>query len=436
MRLFRVISFLVILGVAIAGCNQVDNPVLTNDPSPAVVLAPSATSSVSLAGYLVQFDGRSYDGSQTTFSYTVSGVDPPHALSNFFLEVPDCAPDPNAFDPSGPALNVNPHNGIYGAMWTIGLGMNESRSYSMTFPGDVPLGIIRSHVKAGTTVDIGTIAGPCAGFVISGAVYVDADSSGTRSAAELGIDNVTVRLVDAAGDIESMPTDSNGDYIFVGLDGTYTVRVDAATPEIDFNEELANSFDPTGLTSFEVTVGPDSPYNNFGYHPRQDEIIAELEAGTLPTDGENAKYWTKQVRGKGNVDYSAMQVSDFITEIQGLFLVYPFQFTPGNESAEVMDILSIRSKDDLELLKRELLTAEFNHVSGKGLGDPALQAALLKWVEALVVEAGSSLAGTSSTLKQGDAPAAAAGNHAGVRDALNMLLLLNGATGGGSGGGG
>ena len=115
------------------------------------------------------------------------------------------------------------------------------------------------------------------------------------------------------------------------------------------------------------------------------------------------------------------------------FLPDPFQFTPGNEFAEVADILRIRSKDPLQELIRELLVAEFNHVSGKGI-DPDLQTVLLKWAEAVVVEAGGF--GPSGASKGNGLRAAAAAGEEGVKDALRILLLLNGATGGGSGGGG
>ena len=441
MRSIRLISTFTVLVLAFFGCGQHDDPMQTDFSAipdaveQSTVAAPSVYPSVVLSGYLVEFNGSVFSEGQTTFSYTVTGVSASHALSNFFLELPGCAPEASAFDPGGPTVNVSPLNNLFGATWNIALATDGSRSYSMTFPGHVPLGIIRAHVKTGQTLDIGVVPGPCGGFEISGAVYVDADSNGVRTAEELGIANVTVRLDDGNGNIESATTDAYGGYLFRKFDGTFTVRIDGATPEVDFNEGLAASFDPTGPTSLVVTVGPDSPNNNVGYHPQQEKIIFELETGALPTTGEPARYWIKQVRGKGGAEFSQTEVALFIAEIENLFLPDPFQFTAGNEFDEAIDVLRINSKDPLQELNRELLVAEFNHVSGKGI-EPELQSVLLKWVEAVIVEAGGAGSSAAAASGKGGLQTAPAGGGTGVWDALTILLLVNGATGGGSGGGG
>ena len=438
MHWIRLISILAMLGIAVLGCGQQNDPVSTSYSETLGAFEslpgenPSFGTSVVLGGYLVQFDGRVFSGGQTTFSYTVSGVSAIHALSNFFLEIPGCAPEAIAFSPGGPAVNVSPLNNMFGATWSISVAIDGSLSYSMTFLGEVPLGIIWSHVKAGQDIDLGIIRGPCSGFKISGRVYVDADSNGVRTPEELGITNVTVELDDGNGNVESATTDANGDYLFLRFDGTYTVSIDATTPEIDFNDNLTASFSPTGPTSASVTVGPDSPGHDFGYNPEQEKIILELETGVLPTDGESARFWKKEVRGKGKVEFSPTEVAQFIADIENLFLPDPFQFTAGNESDEAVAILSIKSKDPLEELTRELLVAEFNYVSGKGI-DPALQGVLLIWAEAVIVEA---WAATSAASVKGGLQAAGGGGDSDVTDALKMLRLMNGATGGGSGGGG
>ena len=441
MRYVYLVTLLAILGFAVAGCSQHDNPVVVDDPSPTSqrIATPSAPISTNLLGYLVRFDSRVFASGQTTFNYTVSGDgSAPHALSHFFMEIPDCAPTPNGFVPSGPSINVNNFTFIYGATWSNGLATNGTQSYSITYPGDVPLGIVRAHVKASTDVELGKIVGPCAGFVISGSVYVDADSNGVQTAEDLGIADVTVRLDDGNGDIQSATTDSDGNYSFVGLDGSYTVRVDAATPETDFNETLAATFVPSGLSSLAVTVGPDSPNNSFGYHPQQEKLIEDLETGALPTDGESAKYWVKQVRGKGKVDFDEGTVNGFILTIEELFLTgpgAPFEFLSADKTDDVLDILSSKSKDELEQLKTQLLVAEFNLVANLGLTDPALQAALLKWAEAVVVEASAAAPPALSRQTKGDDAPFLAGGSGDVGNALSILLLMNGATGGGGGGG-
>ena len=448
-----VILFCSILGLALAGCGDHHDPVLPDTPAGDHGLAPSAslvpngspspallTSSVILNGYLVEFDGRTVADGRTTFSYTVSGEGAEHALSHFFLEIPDCAPALDASDPPGATLGIEPHVGIYGIKWNLSLDTDGSRSYSITFPGDVPLGIIRTSVKASTLAALGTIPGPCAGFVISGTVYVDADANGTLSTAdESGIGHVTVTLADGDGDIEAMTTDANGYYVFVQTAGTYTVRIDGETAADDFNENLAVSFDPTGPTSLAVTVGPDSPGNDFGFDPRAEEIAYDIEQGALLTTGEPVKFWKKQLRAaisdsKGNVEFDAATMTQFVTEIQGLFLPDPFQFTPGSEFQEAMDILGTNSKEPLDILLRELLAAEFNEVSSKGLVEAsALQSVLLAWAESVVIAAS-----TTPPLTSPNAGRVLLGATIGDRvgDAIYLLIKLNGTTGGGSGGGG
>lgn len=441
------VSLVVILGVGFAGCSQQDHPVEVEYPQGNSSFAPrtldqiSVATSESINGYLVQFDGRVYADNRTTFSYTVTGSGAEHALSHFALELPECAPAVDSFNPAGALFGVNPATGIFGIKWEISLEANESRSYSITFPGDVPLGVIRATVKAGTVAETGEVAGPCGGFTISGTVYVDADSNGVMNGAdEAGIPDVTVSLVDGKGNVQESMTDVNGDYAFLKTPGTYTLRIDAATPAIDFNEELAESFDPTGPTTATVTVGPDSPENDFGFDPKAKQIIYEFEEGVLLTNGESAKFWTKQVRaamsgGKGSAEYDAATMAQFLTEIQDLFLPDPFQFTPGNEFQEAMDILSSNSKDPLERLLKELLAAEFNEVSGKGIIDASdLQNVLLAWAESLVAQASS---GATSALKYSEGPQLAPPlGGSTYEDAIVLLGWMNGSTGGGSGGGG
>ena len=254
-------------------------------------------------------------------------------------------------------------------------------------------------------------------------------------------------LADSDGNIQTSLTDINGEYAFLKIPGTYTVRIDTATAEDDFNEELATSFDPTGPTSKVVTVGPDAISNDFGFDPRTEEITYDIEMGILLTTGEPVKFWKKQIRaaisgGKGNTEFDALTMAQFITEIQGLFFPYPFQFTPGNEFQEALEILSIKSKDPYEQLLRELLAAEFNEVSGKGLvSAPELQSVMLSWAESVAIAASPEApqaAPLTAPLTSGNSDRTLLGSPIGDRvgDAVNFLSQMNGSTAGGSGGGG
>lgn len=438
-HLFAIVA---ILAIAVAGCGQTEDPVSVDNslPGPLFTLStpsgPAVVRSTVINGYVVQFNGRTFADNQTTFSYTVTGAGATHALSNFFLELPDCAPGLDSFSPSGGTIGVNPLTDLFGVKWDISLGTNDSRSYSITFPGNVPLGAIIASVKASDVSPIGGIAGPCAGFAVSGTVYTDADQSGNQNGSdEPGIPNVTVELVDGGGNVLTSTTDGNGDYAFIRVAGTYTVQIDTATADDDFNEVLGSNFDPTGPTSAVVAVGPDSPGNNFGYNPRAQQITFELDAGILLTTGEGPKYWIKQLHGGGKTDFSSSTMEAFLLQIDDLFLPGPFQFTEGNQIQEAINILKSQSKDPLDRLIKELLAAEFNEVSGKGLVDEAaLQSVLLAWVESLIAQSSSS--GTAAAAPRDGGILQRAISPSSVEDALGVLRGLNGgATGGGGSGG-
>ncbi len=215
------------------------------------------------------------------------------------------------------------------------------------------------------------------------------------------------------------------------------VRIEGSTAVDDFNEQLAASFDPTGPTSLVVTIGPDSEGNNFGFDPRTEETTYDIAQGLLLTTGESDKYWKRELRsaindGKGRSNFDLTTMTQFIMEIQEFNLPEPFQFTSGNEFQEAMDIISTTSKDPLPTLLKELLMAELNEVSGKGLVDvPGLQAVLLAWVESVYAEASSAIAPVSGFLPLGGGLI-----DDRVADAIDLLTQLNGSTGGGSGGGG
>ena len=304
---------------------------------------------------------------------------------------------------------------LSGSTASSGTGVNETRGA----PGDFEI--------------------MCTLYEISGAVYSDADQSGTRSPSEPGIADVTVTILDDYGTVLQMATtDASGAYSFLKYEGTYAVRIDAATAANDFNETLASSFNATGPTSRTVTLGPDSPGNDFGFDPKTAEIGTQLDQGIILTTGEPARFWQKQIRmaisgGRDHVEFDAATMAQFIAQIQGLFLPDPFRFTPGSEFEEALSILSTKSKDPLPLLRKELLAAELNHVSGKGLvGAWELQRALLAWAESVVIAASSTVTPPAS----GGSIVPMGVIDTRVADAYDLILKMNGAIGGGSGGGG
>ncbi len=386
---------LVVLAITPVGCAQRGTP---NSPDAAVGTAAGRRAALATSGsetvgnYTVRYDGRTFAGGQTTFAYTVSGTGVDPALSNFVIQLPACAPALASSVPSGGTIGTDPNSGLFGIKWSLSLGTSESRAYSITFPGDVPEGLVRVAVKAGTAVGIAVLPGPCQGFLISGTVFVDPDSSGSRNATtEPGIlADVTVALVDGSGAIQTVLTDQNGHFSFTRLDGTYTVRVDTSTPAADFNEELAESFSATGPTALSVTVGPDASGVDFGFKPKTKKLIADFESGALSSTGEPGSFWTKAfraaARGGSYGGFNATSLRALLTQIEGAFFPDPYQFTDGNELQEAFAILAGHPKVPLDVFYQDLFVAELNDASGKGIvADPDLQDVLLSWGESLII---------------------------------------------------
>jgi hypothetical protein len=347
-----------------------------------------------LAGYVVHYVGRVVANNRTTFTYNVHGAGSTTSSAHVSLQIPACAGALADYSPQPAVLGLDPTTGISGIHWNFPIHGDDAvgLNFSVTFAGDVPEGVVRFAVKAGTDVGRGVVTGPCQGFLISGTLYVDSDSSGTRNAAnEPGsLANVTVALVDAAGGTATTTTAANGTFAFKTLDGTFTLRIDAATSAVDFNEDLFASFFATTTLTRVVTVGPDSPNNDFGFKPQAKKVIAEVQDGTLPTDGLPAKFWLRELRGAvrsgTGPTYSAATLLGFLNTIEGLFFPVPYQFDSGVELQQAIDQLSHPIRTNLDALIQALLVTELNHVSGHGLvGEADLQAVLLSWAESVVI---------------------------------------------------
>jgi len=408
------------------------NPEVTNPPN----TVPGGPTTAQLQdAYL---DAMATWTASTTFRYTVSGTGVEPALSHFTIELPDCAPELAAYEPTNSvSINYNPQTGIYGIEWHLSVDHDDpvGRQYSITFPGDIPEGVVYSAVKTGDETGVGRITGPCAGYLIAGDVFVDANRNGVRDDAdESGIVDVVVELIAGDGSVATAVTDEAGGYRFIAPEGTYTVRIDLTGYPDAFNADLAASFDATTPTSLQVTVGPDALGNDFGFAPQTAEIIFELETGVLLSNGESVKFWKKELRtaangGNGSAVYDAATLLGFIQQIEALFLETPYQFTEGLELQEAYDILRSNSQDELDQLFRELLATEFNEVSGRGLIENGeLQRVLIAWGEALIYE--EQVAGKAVGNGAGDEEISVS-PEGDVADALEIFGLLN--TGGGGG---
>lgn len=408
-----IIPTLIMLLVGLAACSDTRDPASPEQGADKSVNLASG-GLVDLDNFVVTFDGRTFDGEQTTFQWTVAGTGAGPALRYFAVELPECAPEPSAYSPTEGALFyyfAGPD--AYTLKWRLALDSRdtEGRQYSISFPGNVPLGTVRG-IFQNSVVQVLEIPGPCAGntevYEISGTVFIDADADGLRDDVEGGLGDVIVEVSLAGGGVETVLTDADGHWSASRGAGTWTVAVDTVAYPEAFNPTLSQSFNATTATSREVTVGPDAPDQDFGFNPSVEDIIADIEQGEILPAGESVKWWKQQLHpalglannnpdlpstpnGKRNPPrpgrYDPEVLRGFLTTIEGLYLPDPYVFTPGDELASAFEILRPHPTNDYEDLYRELLATELNLVSGRGLVgvDPGLHDALVSWGESLLV---------------------------------------------------
>ena len=385
------------LAVVGAGCSLQESPTSPQMPrASALAKDPGSTTAATqqtIPGFVVAYTGRTVANGTTTFSYSVTATADGSAMSQLVLQVPPCAGSVVALSPNTGTIGPDQQSGLYGVKWgNVSLSSGQSLTYSYTFAGDVPEGFIRVAAKVGTTVNRFVLPGPCQYYLISGTVFVDPDSSGTRNQAnEAGIiANVTVTLVDGEGNVRTALTDAFGHYEFKGFDGTYTVRVDSSTPTTDFNEQLFDAFWATGPSTTTFSITGDSPGHDFGYKPKAKKIATDIALGVILTTGKDRSFWIKVVRtvshGGTYGGYDATAVLGFLAQIEGEYFPQPYQLTDGSELASALDILTENARDALTELHRELFVSELNDAAGLGLvNDPDLQDVLLSWGEGLIV---------------------------------------------------
>lgn len=356
---------------------------------------------VDINTYTVTFLDRVVGGTEgeptTTFHYEVKGNDATPQLDSFYLDLPGCAGELLSYSPQQSA-NVKGNE----IKWNNSVSKDGSQKYSLTFKGEISLGVINATVTRGSILESETILGPCAGiYNLSGSIYIDANNSGEKDPEETGIASIDVDLFDndSGEKIGTVQTLKDGLYSFPVLEGDYSISVG--------NDLLEDeNYTAVGKTSRNVGyVTEDLIDIDFGYLLNSDKVIDKLENNIIKLDTEPTKFWIQVIRQSGpnkNL-YPPEKIRELLIAVENLHLDGPFFFGEDKEKAAV-DILSRPIKSDLDLFLQQLLTAELNVVNGKGAlmenGDSnkKFNDALIIYAEAIAcVETGNCAAASSTT---------------------------------------
>ncbi len=126
---------------------------------------PTPIDGVLLNGFVVSYRGRVYDpaANQTTFTYSVNGTNTPPDLSHFDVGIPLCSPTliTTGYTPADAvSFGTDPTTGVNGIKWDSPLSASATRTYSVSFQGNIPEGSVTVAVKGGDGFQAGTLPGP------------------------------------------------------------------------------------------------------------------------------------------------------------------------------------------------------------------------------------------------------------------------------------
>ncbi|MCL6257816.1 hypothetical protein M3O96_01860 [Aquiflexum sp. TKW24L] len=318
---------------------------------------------VRINNYDVEFIGRNVEktngiATSTTFHYKVSGTGKSSDLEKFFLQVPSCAGAPTDWEPK-----QNSKLDSKGITWSISIGKDESKSFSMTFLGDVPLGVIEGSITRNGKREKCDILGPCEGVSeICGSIFIDANADGVKQNSESGIPEIEILLRDKKTGkiVGSVMTIDDGTFTFKVLEGEYYVETTDQLFNLSYNATTPSSF-------HYCTEESDGSCINFGFEIDSEKTTRELKEGIIKGTAECTDYWVDQLKycGSSKGDYSEKEILEFLSQIEKLLLKEPFQF--GNKKIKTaLEILNPVGKSDIEKFLKELLTAELNVVSQRG----------------------------------------------------------------------
>jgi hypothetical protein len=288
----------------------------------------------------------------------------------------------------------------------IPAGVDELSVQLVSTDSTEPLGASLGWVAAGLVSSANL-------FDVAGTVFVDADLDAAQGPFELGIENVWLELEDSQGQVQYLPTAPDGGFLFQVPAGDYTLRVPLGTSPAEFNFDLAQSFAATGVLEVPVTVGPDASGLDFGFVPRPDDILADIESGELEVNGRDIDFWRqtlarvvkcedpgqeffgelpeiyglqegvpfREVCNPADGDY----LREYLDLIEGLLLPDPYVFTDGQEIEDAYRLLLLVPNGEVEEVLQEMLVTQLNYAAGLGLpGEEDRLLVLFAWAEALI----------------------------------------------------
>ncbi|WP_424493738.1 SdrD B-like domain-containing protein [Salinimicrobium sp. GXAS 041] len=389
---------------------------------------------VQLGNFGIEFIDRNVTGAQdtrrTTFRYKVIGPSKSSEVDEFYMKIPDCAGTPIDWSPA--AVSVLQGKTI---RWNKPLASNEIQEFSVTFEGDVPLGIVNVSTSEENRQSIRSVLGPCTGIrTISGYLFIDANEDGEKQNVETGVGGIPVNLLTPDnGPIATVFTADDGFYSFSVVNGDYKLSARGSLLEGEYF--IAAGSDNVGYSEVEFAyidlpgVANDASDQNFAYHINRQKIIEDLEDDVLETNTEPTAFWISEFTAyrQQSALYSEMELREFLVEIEKTLLFEPFQFGEDKEGA-ALDILLKNPTTEYEEFLKQLLTAELNVVSGRGvLKNPTelhdqFNSALLIYSEAVACREGGNCA-------EENALSSKAAVKAVTRTDTQMLIAFNG-TGG------
>jgi hypothetical protein len=313
--------------------------------------------------YDIKFLGRKTEKSNgvvssTTFHYEVSGTGKSSDLEKFFLHIPECAGTPSSWTPK-----LSSKLEQKGISWSVTIGKDESKRFSVTFPGDVHIGVVESNITKNGKKEYCSIMGPCEGLTdICGSIFIDANADGVKQNSESGIPDIEIFLRNKKDDkiVGSVMTAEDGTFSFQVLEGEYFVETTDELLNLNYNATTPSS------VHF-CTEETDGSCINFGFEIDAEKMIAELKSGEIEGNAECADYWIEQLKycGSEKGDYTEKEIIEFLHQIENLLLTEPFQF--GDQKIKTaLQILRPEGNSDIEMFLKELLTAELNVVSQRG----------------------------------------------------------------------